>query len=139
MRKTGVYADAPVIFAFAESFAVRVFLHIPGEPGPISFIPAANPHPDTLPFLNIAWLPVNGDVLNHFVPLFFEPPPPPPPPPAQPVAEIVTPEKEDFDSTENHFNESNWLTLQSEFDVVIRIELGAIIKDNDEFDWKFKS
>jgi hypothetical protein len=47
-------------------------------------------------------------------------------------------EKEDFDSTENHFNESNWLTLQSEFDVVIRIELGAIIKDNDEFDWKFK-
>ncbi len=48
-------------------------------------------------------------------------------------------EKEDFDSTENHFNESNWLTLQSEFDVVIRIELGAIIKDNDEFDWKFKS
>lgn len=47
-------------------------------------------------------------------------------------------EKEDFDSTENHFNESNWLTLQSEFDVIIRIELGAIIKDNDEFDWKFK-
>ena len=47
-------------------------------------------------------------------------------------------EKEEFDSTENHFNESNWLTLQSEFDVVIRIELGAIIKDNDEFDWKFK-
>jgi hypothetical protein len=47
-------------------------------------------------------------------------------------------EKEDFDSTENHFNESNWLTLQSEYDVVIRIELGAIIKDNDEFDWKFK-
>lgn len=48
-------------------------------------------------------------------------------------------EKEDFDSTENHFNESNWLTLQSEYDVVIRVELGAIIKDNDEFDWKFKN
>lgn len=48
-------------------------------------------------------------------------------------------EVEAFDSTENHFNESNWLTLQSEFDTVIRVELGAIIKDMDEFDWKFKS
>lgn len=47
-------------------------------------------------------------------------------------------EEEDFDSTENHFNESNWLILQSEFDVIIRVEIGAIIKDNDEFDWKFK-
>lgn len=47
-------------------------------------------------------------------------------------------EKEDFDSTENHFNESNWLTLQSEYNIVIRVELGAIINDNDEFEWKFK-
>jgi hypothetical protein len=46
---------------------------------------------------------------------------------------------EDFDSFENHFNESNWLILQTEFDDVIRVEIGAIIKDNDEFDWKFKS
>jgi hypothetical protein len=47
-------------------------------------------------------------------------------------------EIENFDSTENHFNESNWLTFQSEYDQIIRIEIGAIIKDNDEFDWKFK-
>ena len=47
-------------------------------------------------------------------------------------------EQEDFDSTENHFNESNWLILQSEFNEIIRIEIGAIINDNDEFDWKFK-
>lgn len=47
-------------------------------------------------------------------------------------------EQENFDSTVNHFNESNWLILQSEFGVVIRVEIGAIIKDNDEFDWKFK-
>ena len=46
-------------------------------------------------------------------------------------------EQEDFDSTENHFNESNWLILQSEFGIIIRVEIGAIIKDNDEFDWKF--
>lgn len=46
-------------------------------------------------------------------------------------------EIEVFDSTENHFNESNWLTLQSEYNEIIRVEIGAIIKDNDEFDWKF--
>lgn len=48
-------------------------------------------------------------------------------------------ETEDFDSTENHFNESNWLIFQAEFGVIIRVEIGAIIKDNDEFDWKFKA
>jgi hypothetical protein len=48
-------------------------------------------------------------------------------------------EQENFDSTENHFNESNWLILQSEFGIIIRVEVGAIIKDNDEFDWKFKA
>jgi hypothetical protein len=47
-------------------------------------------------------------------------------------------ETETFDSTENHFNESNWLILQSEYETIIRIEIGAIINDNDEFDWKFK-
>lgn len=46
-------------------------------------------------------------------------------------------EKEDFDLTENHFNEANWLILQSEFDQIIKVEIGAIINDNDEFDWKF--
>lgn len=49
-------------------------------------------------------------------------------------------EKEDFDSTENHFNESNWLILQSEFDIIVRVEIGAIINDkDDEFEWKFKA
>jgi hypothetical protein len=48
-------------------------------------------------------------------------------------------EQEDFDSTENHFNESNWIILQSEFGQIIRVEIGAIINDKDEFDWKFKS
>lgn len=48
-------------------------------------------------------------------------------------------ENEDFDSTENHFNESNWLILQSEFEIIVKVEIGAIINDNDEFDWKFKA
>ena len=47
-------------------------------------------------------------------------------------------ETEVFDSTENHFNESNWLILQSEFGIIIRVEIGAIINDNDTFDWKFR-
>lgn len=47
-------------------------------------------------------------------------------------------EQEDFDSTENHFNESNWLVLQSEYGKIIRIEIGAIINDKDEFEWKYK-
>ena len=46
-------------------------------------------------------------------------------------------ENEDFDLAENHFNEENWLILQTEFGVIANLELGAIINDNDEFDWKF--
>jgi len=46
-------------------------------------------------------------------------------------------EQEDFDITENHFNEANWITLSSEFGRIAKIELGAIINDKDEFDWKF--
>ena len=49
-------------------------------------------------------------------------------------------EVERFDATENHFNESNWLILQSEFGTVIRVEIGALIDDvKDEFQWEFKS
>jgi hypothetical protein len=28
--------------------------------------------------------------------------------------------------------------LQAEFGTIVKIELGAIINDRDEFDWKFK-
>jgi hypothetical protein len=47
--------------------------------------------------------------------------------------------QESFDTLENYFNESNWMTLQTEFGEVIKIEIGAIINDKDEFDWKFKA
>lgn len=51
---------------------------------------------------------------------------------------FTTWEVEDFDSVTNHFNENNWFTIQSEYDQVIKIELGAIINENtDEFEWKF--
>lgn len=51
---------------------------------------------------------------------------------------LKTWENEDFDLAENHFNESNWFILQTEFGVIANIEMGAIINDNDEFEWKFK-
>ena len=45
---------------------------------------------------------------------------------------------EDFDTFENYFNEDNWFILQTEFDEVVKFEIGAIINAKDEFDWKFK-
>lgn len=47
-------------------------------------------------------------------------------------------EKENFDTVDNYFNESNWMIFQVEYNEVIRFELGAIFNDKDEFDWKFK-
>lgn len=47
--------------------------------------------------------------------------------------------QEDFDTFDNYFNEENWIILQTEFDEVVKFEIGAIINDNDEFDWKFKT
>ena len=46
--------------------------------------------------------------------------------------------EESFDTFENAFNEENWIILQSEFGDVVKVEVGAIINDKDEFDWKFK-
>jgi hypothetical protein len=48
-------------------------------------------------------------------------------------------EKENFDAADNYFNEANWIIFQVEFDEVIKVELGAVIKPDDEFDWKFKA
>ncbi len=47
--------------------------------------------------------------------------------------------QEDFDTFENYFNEDNWFILQAEFDEVVKFEIGAIINNKDEFDWKFKA
>ena len=52
---------------------------------------------------------------------------------------ITTFTQEDFDTFENYFNEAHWFILQTEFDEVVKFELGAIINAKDEFDWKFKS
>jgi len=46
---------------------------------------------------------------------------------------------ESFDTIDNHFNEANWIIFQVEFNEVIKIEIGATINKDDEFDWKFKA
>ncbi|HEU4789357.1 MAG TPA: hypothetical protein VFS71_06710 [Flavobacterium sp.] len=46
--------------------------------------------------------------------------------------------QEEFDTFENYFNEENWIILQTEFDEIVKFEIGAIINNKDEFDWKFK-
>lgn len=46
--------------------------------------------------------------------------------------------QEEFDTFENYFNEDNWFILQTEYDEVVKFEIGAIINAKDEFDWKFK-
>ena len=46
--------------------------------------------------------------------------------------------QEAFDTFENYFNEDNWIIFQTEFDEVVKFEIGAIINDMDEFEWKFK-
>lgn len=51
--------------------------------------------------------------------------------------EITDYEPEEFDTYLNYFNEENWFVLQTEFDEVVRLEIGAIINDDEEFDWKF--
>ena len=45
--------------------------------------------------------------------------------------------QEEFDTFENYFNEENWFIFQTEFDEVVKFEIGAIINQKDEFDWKF--
>ncbi len=41
------------------------------------------------------------------------------------------------DITTRHFCEDNWTTVDVEFGKISKIEIGALIK-NDEFQWKFK-
>ena len=51
---------------------------------------------------------------------------------------LKTWEEESFDTYENYFNEDFWIIVQTEFGFAVKVELGAIIK-NDEFEWKFKA
>lgn len=43
---------------------------------------------------------------------------------------------EDYDSFETYTNEDNWLVLNVEYGIVDEIEIGVIINDDDEYEWK---
>ncbi len=46
-------------------------------------------------------------------------------------------ETEVVDGTENYFFEDNWLFVNVDYDLVYKIEVGAVFNNKDEFDWKF--
>lgn len=46
-------------------------------------------------------------------------------------------ETEVIDGTDNYFFEDNWLFVNVDYDLVYRIEIGAVFNSKDEFDWKF--
>ena len=37
----------------------------------------------------------------------------------------------------SYFNEENWLFIHVDYNEIVKIELGAVFNDKDEFDWKF--
>lgn len=46
-------------------------------------------------------------------------------------------ETEEVDGTENYFFEDYWLFVNVDYDLVFKIEIGAVFTNQDEFDWKF--
>ena len=37
----------------------------------------------------------------------------------------------------SYFNEENWLFIHVDYNEIVKIEVGAVFSDKDEFDWKF--
>lgn len=48
-------------------------------------------------------------------------------------------EVEVVDGTENYFFEDNWLFVNVDYAEVVKIEMGAVFTNDDEFDWKYKA
>lgn len=45
---------------------------------------------------------------------------------------------EQIDGTDNYFFESNWLYVNVDYDIVYKVEVGAVFTDSkDEFEWRF--
>ena len=48
-------------------------------------------------------------------------------------------ETEIVEGEEMLFNEDNWVFLYFDYNELIKIEIGAVFNNQDEFDWKFKA
>jgi hypothetical protein len=46
-------------------------------------------------------------------------------------------EKDTEEGVDIYFNEDHWLFFHVDYDEVVEVEIGAIINNKDEFDWKF--
>ncbi|MGV7106914.1 hypothetical protein [Flavobacterium sp. U410] len=53
------------------------------------------------------------------------------------IQKIVKFDQHEEDGVQIYFNEDNWLMLYVDYNEVVKVEIGAIINNKDEFDWKF--
>jgi hypothetical protein len=53
------------------------------------------------------------------------------------LQKITNFEKDTEEGIDIYFNEDNWLFFHVDYDEVVEVEIGAIINNKDEFDWKF--
>lgn len=53
------------------------------------------------------------------------------------IQKIVKFDQHEEDGVQIYFNEENWLMLYVDYNEVVKVEIGAIINNKDEFDWKF--
>ena len=37
----------------------------------------------------------------------------------------------------SYFNEENWVFFHIDYNEIVKIEVGAVFSDKDEFDWRF--
>ena len=58
----------------------------------------------------------------------------------QPVLEKNKVKSFETDTVEgmmSYFNEENWLFIHVDYNEIVKIEVGAVFSDKDEFDWRF--
>jgi hypothetical protein len=53
------------------------------------------------------------------------------------LQKITNFEKDTEEGIDIYFNEDNWLFFHVDYDEVVEVEIGAIINNKDEFEWKF--
>ena len=59
---------------------------------------------------------------------------------AQPILEknkVKSFETDTIEGMMSYFNEENWLFIHLDYNEIVKIEVGAVFSDKDEFDWKF--
>lgn len=46
-------------------------------------------------------------------------------------------ETDTVEGTISYFNEENWVFFHIDYNEIVKVELGAVFSDKDEFDWRF--